>query len=144
MFYHQVIQYPAIVGSERMDFIRRQPQLICSTISWQAHQRLQERALNEGRSLSGLIGYVLVAMARAATAAPSRTAASGVISPRGLCDYHCTATRFLPAFFGSFHSINAACLGTRRRRLSRPGSPGIGRPWSMNTHCTYQPLLGSR
>lgn len=43
----------------RMDLLRRRPQRICSTISWSLHQRLQERALNEGRSLSGLIAYIL-------------------------------------------------------------------------------------
>lgn len=42
-----------------MDLLRRRPQRICSTISWSLHQRLQERALNEGRSLSGLIAYIL-------------------------------------------------------------------------------------
>jgi hypothetical protein len=55
--------YPAPTGASspaaRLELLRRKPQRICSTISWQVHQRLQERADLEGRSLSGLVAYLL-------------------------------------------------------------------------------------
>jgi len=43
----------------RMDLLRRRPQRIFSTVNWHLHQRLQQRADEEGRSLSGLIVYIL-------------------------------------------------------------------------------------
>ena len=41
------------------DLLRRSPQRITFTAHWQLHQRLQQRADEEGRSLSGLIAYIL-------------------------------------------------------------------------------------
>ena len=41
------------------DLLRRRPQRITFTAHWQLHQRLQERADQEGRSLSNLIGHLL-------------------------------------------------------------------------------------
>lgn len=43
----------------RLDLLQRRPQRICSTINWQLHQRLQAQADEQGRSLSGLIAYLL-------------------------------------------------------------------------------------
>jgi hypothetical protein len=41
------------------ELLRRRPQRITFTAHWQLHQRLQQRADEEGRSLSGLIAYIL-------------------------------------------------------------------------------------
>jgi hypothetical protein len=41
------------------DLLRRSPQRISATLSWHLHQRLQERADYEGRSLSNLIAHLL-------------------------------------------------------------------------------------
>lgn len=38
---------------------RRRPQRVTATITWKARQALQERADQEGRSLSNLISYLL-------------------------------------------------------------------------------------
>lgn len=38
---------------------RRKPTRITFTAHWQLHQRLQQRADEEGRSLSNLIGHLL-------------------------------------------------------------------------------------
>lgn len=46
----------AVPASERM---MRKPQRLCTTVSWQTAQRLQERADYEGRSLSNLIAHLL-------------------------------------------------------------------------------------
>jgi hypothetical protein len=43
----------------RIDLLQRRPQRITFTAHWQLHQRLQRRADEEGRSLSGLIAYIL-------------------------------------------------------------------------------------
>ena len=48
----------AVPASELM---RRKPQRLCTTVSWQTAQRLQERADIDGRSLSNLISYLLEA-----------------------------------------------------------------------------------
>lgn len=39
----------------------RHPQRVSATLNWQLHQRLQDRADLEGRSLSNLISYLLEA-----------------------------------------------------------------------------------
>ena len=55
--------YPAPTGASapaaRMQMLQRKPQRVTATINWQLHQRLQQRADEEGRSLSGLIAYIL-------------------------------------------------------------------------------------
>jgi hypothetical protein len=45
-----------VPDSERM---MRKPQRVCTTLNWQLHQRPQDRADLEGRSLSGLIADLL-------------------------------------------------------------------------------------
>jgi macrodomain Ter protein organizer (MatP/YcbG family) len=39
----------------------RKPQRVSATLNWQLHQRLQDRADLEGRSLSNLVSYLLEA-----------------------------------------------------------------------------------
>jgi len=39
--------------------LQRKPQRVTATLSWQLHQRLQERADYEGRSLSNLVCHLL-------------------------------------------------------------------------------------
>ena len=55
--------YPVPTGTSapaaRMQMLQRRPQRVTATMSWQLHQRLQQRADEEGRSLSGLIAYIL-------------------------------------------------------------------------------------
>ena len=46
----------AVPASELM---RRHPVRISATLNWQLHQRLQDRADLEGRSLSNLIAHLL-------------------------------------------------------------------------------------
>jgi hypothetical protein len=41
------------------DLLLRKPQRVTATLSWQLHQRLQERADYEGRSLSNLVCHLL-------------------------------------------------------------------------------------
>ena len=41
------------------DVMRRTPQRVCPTLPWHLHQRLQDRADHEGRSLSNLIAHLL-------------------------------------------------------------------------------------
>jgi len=41
------------------DLLQRKPQRLTATVSWQLHQRLQERADYEGRSLSNLVCHLL-------------------------------------------------------------------------------------
>ncbi len=41
------------------DLIGRKPQRICATVPWHVVQRLELRASMEGRSLSGLVAYLL-------------------------------------------------------------------------------------
>jgi hypothetical protein len=41
------------------DVMRRKPQRISTTVTWQVHQRLQDRADLEGRSLSNLVAHLL-------------------------------------------------------------------------------------
>jgi len=48
----------AVSASERM---MRKPQRLCTTVSWQTAQLLQERADYEGRSVSNLIAHLLEA-----------------------------------------------------------------------------------
>lgn len=45
-------------GSDRSN---APPQRVTATMSWQLHQRLQQRADEEGRSLSNLVTYLLEA-----------------------------------------------------------------------------------
>jgi hypothetical protein len=40
---------------------RRKPQRVTTTMSWGLHQRLQQRADEEGRSLSNLVNFLLEA-----------------------------------------------------------------------------------
>ncbi|MBD1194310.1 hypothetical protein [Vulcanococcus sp. Clear-D1] len=49
----------AAVPVRPADLLRRRPQRITFTAHWQLHQKLQKRADEEGRSLSGLIAYIL-------------------------------------------------------------------------------------
>jgi hypothetical protein len=42
-----------------MDLLRRRPQRVTFSTNWQLHQRLQQRADQEGRSLSNLISHLL-------------------------------------------------------------------------------------
>ncbi len=57
--------YPAPTGASSpapvrpADLLRRRPQRITFSTSWQLHQTLQERADREGRSLSNLISHLL-------------------------------------------------------------------------------------
>jgi hypothetical protein len=57
--------YPAPTGAStpaaRVQLLQRKPQRVTATMSWQLHQRLQERADYEGRSLSNLITFLLEA-----------------------------------------------------------------------------------
>jgi|688.fasta_scaffold1676413_1 hypothetical protein len=48
-------------SSARLDLLRRRPQRVTSTLPWHLVQRLQERADNEGRSLSNLVAVLLEA-----------------------------------------------------------------------------------
>jgi hypothetical protein len=41
------------------ELLRRRPQRITFTANWQLQQRLQQLADEQGRSLSGLIAYIL-------------------------------------------------------------------------------------
>lgn len=41
------------------DLLRRRPQRITFTAHWRLHQRLQNRADEEGRSLSNLVAHLL-------------------------------------------------------------------------------------
>lgn len=45
------------------ELLRRKPQRVTATMSWHLHQRLQERADYEGRSLSNLVAHLLEAAA---------------------------------------------------------------------------------
>ena len=47
--------YPAA----SLDLLRRRPQRVTITMPWMLRQRLERRADEEGRSLSGLIAYIL-------------------------------------------------------------------------------------
>ena len=42
-----------------LDLLRRRPVRVTSTLNWALHQRLQERADYEGRSLSNLCAHIL-------------------------------------------------------------------------------------
>ena len=48
----------------RLNLLTRKPQRVTSTLSWQLHQRLQERADEEGRSLSNLFCHLLESCTR--------------------------------------------------------------------------------
>jgi len=41
------------------ELLRRRPERVTCTLPWVLRQRLEQRALEEGRSLSGLIAYIL-------------------------------------------------------------------------------------
>lgn len=43
----------------RIDLLQRRPQRVTITMPWVLRQRLERRADEEGRSLSGLIAYLL-------------------------------------------------------------------------------------
>ncbi len=49
----------AVAAVTAADLLHRKPQRICATLPWHLAQRLQERALYEGRSLSNLIAHML-------------------------------------------------------------------------------------
>jgi hypothetical protein len=53
--------YPAQPGlsASPADLLRRRPQRVTITMPWMLRQRLERRADEEGRSLSGLIAYLL-------------------------------------------------------------------------------------
>ena len=42
-----------------MQMLQRKPQRVTATLNWALHQRLQDLADEQGRSLSGLIAFVL-------------------------------------------------------------------------------------
>jgi hypothetical protein len=44
---------------DRVSVLQRKPQRVCATLPWHLHQRLQDRADHEGRSLSNLIAHLL-------------------------------------------------------------------------------------
>ena len=54
-------QQPSSAPAARLDLLQRRPQRVTATMSWQLHQRLQQRADEEGRSLSNLITFLLEA-----------------------------------------------------------------------------------
>jgi hypothetical protein len=49
---------PAVAPSPAQLLLRK-PKRLTATLSWQVHQRLEQRALNEGRSLSNLVAHLL-------------------------------------------------------------------------------------
>jgi hypothetical protein len=49
----------ASVAAPALKPMMRKPQRVCATINWALHQRLQDRADYEGRSLSNLIAHIL-------------------------------------------------------------------------------------
>jgi len=51
--------YGAVAPARPVDLLRRRPQRITFTANWHLHQKLQQRADEQGRSLSGLIAYIL-------------------------------------------------------------------------------------
>lgn len=50
---------PAAPAQPAADLLRRRPVRVTATVGWAVHERLQQRALTEGRSLSNLIAYLL-------------------------------------------------------------------------------------
>jgi predicted HicB family RNase H-like nuclease len=42
-----------------MELLRRKPQRITTTVSWGLHQKLQQQALQQGRSVSNLVSHYL-------------------------------------------------------------------------------------
>jgi len=44
---------------DRLSLLQRRPQRVTTTLNWALHQRLQDLADEQGRSLSGLIAFVL-------------------------------------------------------------------------------------
>ena len=44
---------------DRLSLLQRKPMRVTATLNWALHQRLQGLADEQGRSLSGLIAYVL-------------------------------------------------------------------------------------
>ena len=50
---------PSASAAPAIEPWRRKPTRITFTAHWQLHQRLQQRADQEGRSLSNLIGHLL-------------------------------------------------------------------------------------
>ena len=51
--------YGAAIPVRPADLMRRRPERVTFTMPWALRQRLQQRADEEGRSLSGLIAYIL-------------------------------------------------------------------------------------
>ncbi|QCH14583.1 hypothetical protein CB0101_06330 [Synechococcus sp. CB0101] len=51
--------YGAVAPVRPVDLLRRRPQRITFTACWQLHHTLQQRADQEGRSLSNLIAHLL-------------------------------------------------------------------------------------
>jgi len=51
----------ASAPAAQMQMLKRRPQRVTATMSWQLHQRLQQRADEEGRSMSNLITFLLEA-----------------------------------------------------------------------------------
>jgi predicted HicB family RNase H-like nuclease len=47
--------------ARRIERASRKPQRLSVTVSWSLHQRLEERASYEGRSLSNLVAHLLEA-----------------------------------------------------------------------------------
>ena len=50
---------PSALPQPAVNLLSRKPTRITFTAHWQLHQRLQQRADEEGRSLSNLIGHLL-------------------------------------------------------------------------------------
>lgn len=58
-FYSAPTGLSSPAATRPVDLLRRRPQRITFSTSWQLHQTLQERADREGRSLSNLISHLL-------------------------------------------------------------------------------------
>lgn len=52
-------QQPSSASAARLDLLQRRPQRVTATLPWHLVQRLQDRATNDGRSLSNLIAHLL-------------------------------------------------------------------------------------
>ncbi len=58
-FYARPVGASSLGAARPADLLRRRPQRITVTTHWQLHQRLQQRADEEGRSLSNLVAHLL-------------------------------------------------------------------------------------
>jgi hypothetical protein len=58
-FYSAPTGLSSPAATRPVDLLRRRPERVTFTMPWALRQRLQQRADEEGRSLSGLIAYIL-------------------------------------------------------------------------------------